>query len=479
MMLKNEKLLKPTLCIIGAGSGGLSVAAGAVQMGASVVLIENHKMGGDCLNYGCVPSKALLAAGHAAKAMRTAARLGIEPCNPSVDYNKVREHIQRVQAQIAPNDSVERFTQLGVDVIKGSPEFIDAKTLTVNDKLIKAKYFVIATGSTAAIPPIPGLNDVPYLTNETIFNLHEQPKRLIVVGGGPIGCEMAQAHAQLGTPVTQLVVGSILPKDDPDCVEYVRKSLLNDNIKLDEFIDSISRIEKQGADITVHYEIGGKAHAVTGSHLLMATGRKANIDKLGLEKAKVKTDERSIMVNKTLRSSNRRIFAIGDVAGGFQFTHVAAYHAGIVIRNTLFKLSAKVDSRAIPWVTYTQPEMAHVGMSKKEALECFKKPHIIEMKFDKNDRAQTERQTEGKIQVITKSNGIVVGCDIVGAHAGELLLPWVMAVQHKMHIGKVATSIAPYPTLSEISKRVAGNYYTPSLFSKKTRFIVKLLNKLF
>lgn len=477
--MKNSKPLTPTLCIIGAGAGGLSVAAGAVQMGASVVLIENHKMGGDCLNYGCVPSKALLAASHAAETMRTADQFGVQSATPQVDYQKVREHIQQVQASIAPNDSVERFTELGVDVIKGSPEFIDAKTLKVNDKLIKAKYFVIATGSTAATPAIPGLDQTPYLTNEIIFDLSEQPKRLLVIGGGPIGCEIAQAHAQLGTPVTQLVVGTIMPKDDPDCVEYVRRAFQKNNIELVEFINKISKVEKQRDDIVVYYEREGKTHTATGSHLLLAAGRKANIDNLGLDKANVKTDERSILVDKRLRSSNKKIFAIGDAAGGLQFTHVASYHAGIVIRNALFKLPAKADYHAVPWVTYTHPEMAHVGMSKKEAQAHFRKAKIFEMPFAENDRAQTEHQTEGKIQVITKPNGVVIGCDIVGAHAGELLLPWVMAVQHKLHIGKVATTIAPYPTLSEISKRIAGNYYTSSLFSNKTKVIVRLLSTLF
>ncbi|MAZ77239.1 MAG: dihydrolipoamide dehydrogenase [Legionellaceae bacterium] len=472
-------MLNPTLCIIGAGSGGLSLAAGAVQMGASVVLIENNKMGGDCLNYGCVPSKALIAAAQVAHTMESATSFGIKSITPQVDYSKIRAHIRRVQAQIAPNDSVERFTRLGVNVIKGSPKFVDSHTLKINDSTIKAKYFVIATGSTAAVPPIPGLEKTPYLTNETIFDLDERPNKLLVVGGGPIGCEMAQAHAQLGTPVTQLVAGSILPKDDPGFVEYIRKSFSKNNIELIEFIKSISKVESQHNDIIVYYEAAGKTHSIKGSHLLIATGRRGNIDDLELDKAKVKTNQHSILVDKRLRSSNKRIFAIGDVTGRFQFTHVANYHAGIVIRNTLFKLPAKVDYRAVPWVTYTQPELAHVGMSKKEAKKRFKKPRIIEMTFSENDRAQTQREVDGKIRIITQPNGIVIGCDIVGIHAGELLLPWTIAIQHKLHISKIATSIAPYPTLSEISKRVAGNYYTPSLFSKKTKFIVRLLDKLF
>ena len=467
------------LCIIGAGSGGLTVAAGAAQMGAKVVLIEHNKMGGDCLNYGCVPSKALLAAAHVAETIRRSDRFGITAVEPDVNYAQVQQHVHRVQEAIAPNDSVERFTDLGVDVINGHGKFINPKQVRCNDKIIQAKYFVIASGARAATPDIPGLDQIPYLTNETIFTLAQQPTRLVVIGGGPIGAELAQAHAQLGIAVTQLVAGEILPKDDRTMVASVRAALVNNGIELIEQVDRITELKQENDEIVVTYSHQGKQKLACGSHLLLAAGRKANVDGLNLEAAGVEYSNAGITVDRRLRTSNRKIFAIGDVTGPFQFTHMASYQAGIVIRNTLFKLPAKVDYHAVPWVTYTTPEMAHVGLQEEQAFEKNSKCRVLAMAFSDNDRAQTERQTAGKIKVITNHKGIVLGCDIVAAHAGELILPWALAVQEKMPIGKVANLIAPYPTLGEISKRVAGSYYTPVLFSKRTKRVVKWLNRWF
>ncbi|MCP4475645.1 MAG: FAD-dependent oxidoreductase [Gammaproteobacteria bacterium] len=473
------EIMKCDLCIIGAGSGGLTVAAGAAQMGAKVVLIEHSKMGGDCLNYGCVPSKALLAAAHAAETMRRSDRFGITPVEPDVDYAKVQQHVHRVQAAIALNDSIERFTGLGVNVISGHGQFINAKQVSCNEQIIEAKYFVIASGASAATPDIAGLDQIPCLTNETIFTLAQQPTRLIVIGGGPIGAEMAQAHAQLGIAVTQLVVGEILPKDDRTMVASVRTALIENGIELVEQVDNIVEVKQENDEIVVTYAHQDKQQLARGSHLLLAAGRQANVDGLNLEAAGIEYSKRGIGVDRRLRTSNRKVFAIGDVTGPFQFTHMATYQAGIVIRNTLFKLPAKVDYHAVPWVTYTAPEMAHVGMQEAQALAQNRKCRILSMEFTDNDRAQTERQTTGKIKVITNHKGIIIGCDIVAAHAGELILPWVLAVQEKMAIGKVANLIAPYPTLGEISKRVAGSYYTPILFSERTKKIVKWLNRWF
>ncbi|MEM9243548.1 MAG: FAD-dependent oxidoreductase [Pseudomonadota bacterium] len=473
------KPLNTDICIIGAGAAGLSVAAVAAQLDRSVVLIENHKMGGDCLNYGCVPSKALIAAGHVAETMRQATTFGIDKVEAHVDYAQVKAHVRHVQDQIAPNDSVERFTKLGVNVIQAEAKFMDKTRLQAGDKLIKAKYFVIATGSSAAIPPITGLDQVSYLTNETIFDLDKKPEHLIVIGGGPIGTELAQAHARLGTTVTQLVVGKLLPKDQADLVQVVRDELIANGTHVIEDIDNISQVEPSGDNIIVHYKLKNQTHSVTGSHLLVATGRSANVNGLNLEAAEVDYNPRGIITDKRLRSSNKHIYAIGDVAGPYQFTHMASYQAGIVIRNMLFKLPAKVDYRAVAWVTYTSPELAHVGMQPAEARAYDKQCRMIELPFTDNDRAQAERATAGKIQVITNRKGIVLGCDIVGNHAGELLLPWCMAVQHKLSIRKMADLIAPYPTLSELSKRVAGSYYQSTLFSNKTKWLVKWLDRLF
>jgi len=468
--------IEADICVIGGGSGGLSVAAGASQMGARTVLIEKGKMGGDCLNYGCVPSKALIAAGHAAHVIRTADRFGVGAREPAVDFRGVHDHVHGVISAIAPNDSVERFTGLGVNVIQAAARFTDPHTVEADDKTIKSKYFVVATGSSAGVPPIPGLNTVPYLTNETVFDLTERPGHLIVIGGGPIGSELAQAQRRLGAQVTVLEMFSVLGKDDPEVTEVVKRRMRSEGIALCEGI-KIASVAPDGNNITVEIEQYGATRSVTGTHLLVAAGRSANVDGLNLEAAGVAYSKKGIDVDARLRSSAKHIFAIGDVAGSYQFTHIAGYHAGIVIRNALFKLPAKVDYRAVPWVTYTDPEIAHVGMTEKQAKEAYGDIRILRFALDENDRAQAERETDGLIKVVTDKRGRVLGASIAGARAGELLLPWVLAVDQRMKIGKLAGAIAPYPTLGEISKRVAGTYYIPSLFSERTRKIVRFLMK--
>lgn len=467
------------LCIIGGGAGGLSVAATAVQMGLSVTLIEHHKMGGDCLNYGCVPSKALLAAGDVAHTIRHASCFGIENDGFKTNYEKVRQHIRDVQAQIAPNDSAERFQQLGVKVLQAAATFINDRQVQVGETIIEAKYFIIATGSSPSIPPIAGLATTPYLTNETIFDLDQQPPHLMIIGGGPIGAELAQAHARLGTKVTQLVVGEVLPKDDRELVTIVRTAMIKNGIKLVENIDQINEVKSINGQLEIVYSQQDQTKTVMGSHILVATGRQANVSNLNLNAANIDYTPRGIKVNASLRSSNKKVYAIGDVASPYQFTHVASYHASVVIRNILFKLPTKVDYRAIVWATYTDPEYAHVGIQIQQAQQQDKHYRITELSFTDNDRAQTEKRTEGNIKVITDRKGHILGCDIVGRHAGELILPWSLAIENKLSISKMASVIAPYPTLSDISKRVAGQYYVPTLFGKKVRWLVKWLNRLF
>jgi len=470
--------IETDICVIGGGSGGLSVAAGASQMGARTVLIEKGKMGGDCLNYGCVPSKALIAAGHAAHMFRSSARFGIGAQEPAVDFRGVHDHVHGVIAAIAPNDSVARFEGLGVNVIQAAARFTGPDTVEANGTTIKAKYFIVATGSSAGVPPIPGLDTVPYLTNETVFDLTERPDHLIVIGGGPIGSELAQAHRRLGAHVTVLEMFSVLGKDDPEVTEVVKRRMRAEGIELCEGI-KIEKISPDGHDIAVDIEQDGSTRSVVGSHLLVAAGRSANVDGLNLEAAGVTYSKKGIEVDARLRSTNKHIFAIGDVAGSYQFTHIAGYHAGIVIRNALFKLPAKVDYHAVPWVTYTDPEIAHVGMTEEQAKKEHGDIRVLRFALDENDRAQAERETDGLIKVVTDKRGRVLGASIAGARAGELLLPWVLAVDQKMKIGKMAGAIAPYPTLSEISKRAAGSYFVPTLFSERTRKIVRFLMKWF
>lgn len=469
---------KVDFCIIGAGSGGLSFAAGAVQMGASVVLVERAKMGGDCLNYGCVPSKALLAAARFGHELKRAENFGW-PVKPSkVNFRQVHKHVHEVIAAIAPHDSVERFEKLGVKVILEEACFKDEKTVETSHHLIKAKRFIIATGSSPFIPPIEGLDAIPYYTNETVFDLRELPEHLVVIGGGPIGIEMAQAFCRLGGKVTVLEAFAALPKDDPEFTAPLIEILHKEGIVLKEHV-KISKVVGKGKTIEIMYmDSTHKVLTLKASHLFVATGRRPNIQTLNLEAAGIKSSPKGIRVDSHLRTSNPRVYAIGDCAGGYQFTHVAGYHASLAIRNSIFRLRAKVETTAIPWVTYTDPELAHVGATEAQLLQG-KVPHkVLKLSFEENDRAQAERRTEGKIKVLVTPKGHILGATILGAHAGELIFPWVVAIQNKLKISSIASSIAPYPTFSEVSKRVAGSYYTSKLFSPIMRKLVKLIMRL-
>lgn len=473
------KTIKADICIIGAGSGGLSVAAGAAQLGLKTVLIEDNEMGGDCLNTGCVPSKALLAAAKRAQTHRKDDIKGIKAHEPEIDFAAVKNHVFDTIKVIEPNDSQERFEKMGVTVIRESASFTGQDTVQTEEHAIKARHFVVAAGSRAVVPPISGLDKEKVFTNETIFSLREKPDHLLIIGGGPIGMEMAQAHRRLGCKVSVFDMGSILPRDDQKNVEFVRQALLGEGVELYEKV-SIKQVEHMETGMTLTIEKNGKMQEIAGSHLLVAAGRAPNTDGLDLEKAGVKYDKKGITVDAHLRSSNRKIFAIGDIAGGPQFTHVAGYHAGIVIRQICFKmLWAKVDYKALPWVTYSDPELAQVGLTEDEA----RKKHdndikVIEWHFDENDRAIAERTTKGQIRVVTDRKGLILGASIVGPQAGELIGLWALAISSGLKIGAVTGMIAPYPTLGEVSKRAAGAWYTPRLFSDKTRRIVRFLQKL-
>jgi pyruvate/2-oxoglutarate dehydrogenase complex dihydrolipoamide dehydrogenase (E3) component len=464
------------LCVIGAGSGGLSVAAGAGQMGAEVVLIEAGRMGGDCLNYGCVPSKALLAVARTAQGIRGAAAFGVNGHEPAILFARVHDHVHEVIARIAPHDSQERFESLGVRVIRARASFTGPREVRAGDATIRARRFVLATGSKPATPPIPGLDAVPYFTNETIFANRAQPEHLIVIGGGPIGSELGQAHRRLGTRVSVVDLGRILPHDDPELTAVVRQRLEFEGVALLEEAE-IERVERHGNGVAVMLRANGEQRRLEGSDLLVAAGREINVD-LDLAAAGVAHDRHGIKVDHRLRTTNKRIFAIGDAAGPYQFTHLAAYHAGIVLRNALFRLPSRVDYAALPWVTYTDPELAHVGLTEATAAKSGRAIEVLRWPFADNDRAQTERRTEGLIKVVTTTRrGRVLGASIVGLHAGELILPWALAIAQKLKIGAMANVIAPYPTLGEVSKRAAGSFYTPKLFSKKTQALVRFLAK--
>ena len=465
------------LCVIGAGSGGLSVAAGAAQLGASVALVERGRMGGDCLNFGCVPSKALLAAARAAQAARQSEDFGIRAVVRPVDGKRVHGHVHAVIAAIAPEDSVERFEGLGVTVIRHHARFVAPDEIEADGGRIRARRFVIATGSSPRIPPIPGLDVISLFTNETIFDLQELPARLLVVGGGPIGVELGQAFRELGVEVTMIEQGTILPRDDPELVSVVRARLGALGVALHERTE-VTAVRGGAGAIVATIDRDGLQREVEGTHILIAAGRRPTIDGLDLDAAGVAYGPDGITVDRRLRTTNERIFAVGDVVGGRRFTHVAGYQAGIVLRNVLFRIPAKVDYRAVPRVTYTHPELAQVGLTEAQARAVHRNVEVLRAGFGENHRAEAERSTEGLVKVLTDRRGRVLGAGIVGPSAGELIQTWVLAMSRRLRVGTVARMVAPYPTLGEANKRAAGNFYAPKLFNERTRAIVRLLARL-
>ncbi|GAA6166097.1 FAD-dependent oxidoreductase [Pelagimonas sp. KU-00592-HH] len=466
--------IKTDLLVIGAGSGGLSVAAGAVQMGADVVLLEGHRMGGDCLNFGCVPSKALLASAKVAHTQAHAAVFGVADQVPQVDYAAVKDHVADVIAQIEPNDSVERFEGLGVRVISEYGQFLGANEVQAGEHVIEARRIVIATGSSPFVPPIPGLDSVPYETNETLFELREKPEHLLIVGGGPIGMEMAQAHLRLGCKVTVIEGEKALGRDDPEMAAFVLDQLREEGLVIEEGALA-AQISGEAGAIRVEAKDG---RVFEGSHLLMAVGRKPNIDRLNLEVAGIETTRAGIKVDQSLKTSNRRVYAIGDVTGGKQFTHVAGYHAGVIIRSALFGLPAKERKDHIPHATYTDPELAQVGMTEAEARAAHGDAlEVVRFDLHHNDRLIAERKAKGLIKAMVVK-GRPVGVSIAGHQAGEHINLWALVIANRMKMGQVASMVSPYPTVGEINKRAAGAYFSPRLFdSPRVKRVVRFVQR--
>ena len=465
--------IETDICVIGAGSGGLSVAAGAVQMGARVVLIEAGEMGGDCLNAGCVPSKALIAAAKAAEAQRRGFR-GVAPVEPQVNFDAVKDHVAAVIAQIAPVDSQDRFEGLGCTVIRAFARFSGPREIVAGGITVLARRFVIATGSRPFVPPIQGVDTVPYLTNETIFDLRERPGHLVIIGGGPIGIEMAQAHRRLGCEVTVIEGAKVLGRDDPELAAVVLTALADEGIKLIEG-QPVVRLSGQPGAVEVTL---GDGTSVRGTHLLMAVGRKVALDGMGLDAAGIAHTPKGVTVDARLRTTNRRVYAVGDAAGGLQFTHVAGWHAGIVVRQIVLGLPAKADPRAIPRVTYSDPELAQVGLTEAEARAAHGAAlTVVRAEFAHNDRALAEGKGKGLIKVMVVK-GRPVGASIVGPQAGELIGLWALALSARMKMSAIAGMVAPYPTLGEVSKRAAGAYFGPKLFeSAALKRLVQLVQR--
>ena len=450
--------IETDICVIGAGSGGLSVAAGAVQMGARVVLIEGHLMGGDCLNTGCVPSKALIAAARRAEAIRRGGP-GIAGAEPSVDFAAVKDHLEAVIAAIAPMDSEERFAGLGCRVIRGWARFTGPREIEAGGITVRARRIVIATGSRPVIPEIPGIGEVGVLTNETIFALRERPGHLVILGAGAIGIEMAQAHRRLGCRVSVIEAGRALGREDPEAVARLLAHLRGEGIEIHEGV-AVRRVRAAGGQVSVETDAG----EIAGTHLLVAAGRVADLGRLDPAAGRVAVDGRGVRVDGRLRSvSNRAVFALGDAAGG-GFTHVAGYHAGLVVRQAVLGLPARLRTDHLPRVVFAAPELAQVGLTEAEARARFgARLQVVSAGFDENDRARAEGETEGLIKVMVVG-GRPVGATILGPQAGELIGLWSLAIAGRMTMQAIASAVLPYPTLGEIGRRVTGGYFGPRLF---------------
>jgi pyruvate/2-oxoglutarate dehydrogenase complex dihydrolipoamide dehydrogenase (E3) component len=464
------------LVVIGAGTAGLVSAAGAAGLGARVALVERHLMGGDCLNVGCVPSKALISAARAAAAVRDAAQFGVDVSGAvGIDFGKVMERMRRLRTSIAPHDSAKRFSDLGIDVFMGDGRFVDGGTVEVAGQRLHFKKAVIATGARAAAPPIEGLNQVSYLTNETVFSLTELPKRLAVIGAGPIGCEMAQAFARFGSEVFMVEsMHGILPREDADASALVLESMRADGVKLLCCGKQLRLSKTEDGKIRLAVESHGKAYDEVFDHLLVAVGRAPNVEGLGLHNAGVAYASKGIQVNDRLQTTNPDIYAAGDICSPYQFTHAADFMARIVLRNALFFGRAKASALTIPWCTYTEPEIAHVGLYEKQAQDQGIAVETFTRHFNELDRAVLEGRTNGLARVHTrKGSDRIIGATIVAANAGDMISEITLAMTHKLGLKHIASTIHPYPTQAEVVRQVADAYnrtrLTPlakSLFSR-------------
>jgi pyruvate/2-oxoglutarate dehydrogenase complex dihydrolipoamide dehydrogenase (E3) component len=452
------------LVIIGGGSGGLVVASAAAQLKAKVALVEKDRLGGDCLWYGCVPSKSLIHASRVAYELRNSSHFGIETNLGEINFAKANGHVQKVISAIEPHDSPERFRGLGVEVIFGSGQFIDRQTFEVNGRQLKARNFVISTGSRPNIPPVDGLQEAGYITNEQVFSLTELPSSLAVIGAGPIGCELGQAMARLGAEVTIIASrNQILPKEDSQAALVVERQLQSEGIK----IIKSARAEKVEL-ANGKKQIWMKGEKIVVDEILVSAGRTPNVDSLNLEVAGVEYSKKGIRVNQKLQTSNKRIYACGDVIGGYQFTHVAAFEAAVVIQNSLFFPTKNIDYRVIPWATFTDPELARVGLTEGQAKEVYGNDiYILKQEFAGVDRAVAEAATAGFAKIITTKKGKILGATIVGNSAGELIHEIVLAMKNNLHVSAL-TGIHVYPTLSEVNSK-AGLLFTKQKYAQNKK----------
>jgi pyruvate/2-oxoglutarate dehydrogenase complex dihydrolipoamide dehydrogenase (E3) component len=467
------------LVVIGGGTAGLVSAAIAAGLGAKTALVESDLMGGDCLNYGCVPSKALLAVSHRLRYLREAAEYGMPASDGEVDFAKVMERLRKLRADIAHHDSAQRFTDLGIDVFIGQGEFLNEDTVHVisDDGGLRALQFkrcVVATGAHPSSLHIEGIDAVAPMTNRDIFNLEKLPKRLAVIGAGPIGVEMAQAFARFGSKVSMIALDDqVLPREDAEAAQVVNQALQNDGIEL--FLGAhISKFVASDSAKQIHFELDGQSHVVDADEILLATGRAPNIDELDLAKAGIAFDKVGVKVNDKLRTSNPRVYAAGDVIGSFQFTHAADAMARIVVRNAFFFGNSKLSDLVVPWATYCDPELAHVGLHLSDSEEAMCELDVLRFDFKDIDRNLLEGETTGFVKVVVeKESNVVRGATIVGNHAGDLIGEMTLAIQKRMKLSEFSEVIHAYPTTASIFSRLGDK----ASGSRLTPFVARLLKK--
>ncbi|OIP51026.1 MAG: mercuric reductase [Desulfobacterales bacterium CG2_30_60_27] len=458
--------------IIGGGAAGLTVASGAAQLGAKTLLVEKEEaLGGDCLHYGCVPSKTLIKTAHVYHLMKNGPKFGLPAiAPPAVDFREVSKRIRSVIGVIQKHDSVERFCKLGAQVEFGNPEFTDEHAISLNGKFISARTWVIATGSSSAVPPVEGLDKTPYLTNRDLFYLDKLPGSMIVLGAGPIATEMAQAFCRLGTKVTVIQrSGQILSKEDKDMADIVKQMLEEEGVAFQMNV-SVVRVGDLGREREVVIKnAAGETQTLKAETILVALGRSPNVIGLGLEKIDIPFDHKGIKVDAHLRTSHKHIYAAGDVIGGYQFTHVAGYEGGVVLSNAIFHLPKKTNYTHVPWCTYTHPELASIGMNEKSAQHAGIDYSVFHEEFDGNDRALAEGESVGRIKLLLDKKEKPLGVQILGPQAGNLLSEWVAIMNGGVGLSKIASAIHPYPTLGEINKRVVGSVFSPKIFSSTVK----------
>ncbi len=470
------------VAVIGAGTAGLVTAAGTAALGGCVALIERNKMGGDCLNFGCVPSKALISSGRLIQQIRESEKWGLDRQEPRFVFERVFERMRARRAKIAPNDSQERFESLGVDVFRGEARFVSSYEIEVDGQRLCAKNFVIATGSRAAIPKIEGIDHVPFFTNETIFDeVKEKPERMIVLGGGPIGCELGQVLARLGVKVTIVQRASqLLPREDSDVAEVLQRQLEREDVRIEFDAEAKSATRQDNSVRLDCLRKDGSGFQLDAEALLVAAGRIPNIDKLNLDAAGVRFNKRGVVVNEYLQTSQPHIYAAGDIAGSFQFTHLADAHARVVVRNILMPLQLlrqKTETAVLPWVTYTDPEIAHVGFGEREAQKSNIAYDLFVVPLEEVDRAVVESEKSGFAKVLAaKDSDKILGVTIAGARAGDLIHEFVLAMKAGIGLGTIASTIHAYPTFAELARK-AGDKYNRTRLTPRAKKVFTWLYK--